>query len=224
MTDDDELAMKCRLLMNHSEAVINSAEIETLPSYHILNRIDFGHAFGFNLRMTELNAAIIIEQLKKFNKLLHQRRNNVQVLSYGLGQLPPIEMYPTMPDCTHVYYTVPFAWDINQADGIHRDVFIKAVKSEIPPRLHRESEDIGIGCGYIKPVYLMRIFQSGKIPYSKAITNWTEGSCPVCEYLWKDELFLTILHAPNSTTNDMVDIVKAFEKVWENKEELRKLT
>ena len=63
VTNDDELAMRCRLLMNHAEAVINSAALlNAIPITPYENMV------GFNMRMTELNAAIVSEQLKKFDK------------------------------------------------------------------------------------------------------------------------------------------------------------
>lgn len=229
VTNNDELAMKMRLLMNHSEAVINSAQLETLRSDHILNKINFNHMFGFNMRMTELSACIISEQLKKFDDLLCQRLNNVQILNYYLNEIPPITPYPTMPKNTNSYYVCSFEFDNKKSDGISRNTFINAVKAELPPRIGRENEDCGIGNGYIKPIYLMNLFQDRKQQkkFQKSafatfpITNYEKGSCPVAEDLYENKLFLTILHAPNSTTEDMKDICNAFEKVWENRDELK---
>lgn len=208
VADNDELAMRCRLIMNHAEAVIN--DMENCGKYFQSPLESDVNMIGFNMRMAELNAAIISEQLKKFDRLLHQRRNNVQVLSYYLSEIPPITFSQTRPDCTHSYYVCSFQWNSEKADGLHRDDFIKAVKAELPPRIHRESEDVQIGCGYIKPLYRFPIF------------NIQEPICPICEDLWKNKLFLTLYHAPNSTTEDMMDIVKAFEKVWKYRNELKK--
>ena len=226
VTNNDNLAMRCRLIMNHAEAVINDMSIcntaNTNLEYNML---------GFNMRMTELNAAIVSEQLKKFDKLLHQRRNNVQILSYYLNEIPAITFSPTRPNCTHSYYCCTFQWDSELADGLHRNDFIKAVKKELPPRIHRESEDVQVGVGYIKPVYLFPIFQNkvlyegcGNYPFlwnlPMITKNYSKGSCPVCEDLHENKLFLTLYHAPNSTPEDCMDVAKAFQKVWENRKEI----
>lgn len=219
VTDNDELALRCRLIMNHSEAILNDMQLSDNKQYEILK--DMRHIPGFNMRATELNACIVSEQLKKFDDLLHQRRNNVQVLCSLLPDIPSITFSPTRPNCTHSYYCCVFEFDSDKADGLRRDTFINAVKAELPPRIHRESEDVQIGTGYIKPLYLFPIFQSGEISYSGAITNWQKGSCPVAEDMWENKLFLTLYHAPMSSTSDMMDICNAFEKVWENRSELK---
>ena len=183
VTDNDELAFKCRLLMNHAEAVINDMHDEygdnfilydnvilydnnhklTIHSDNFLKNNTFkNNMFGFNMRLTELQAVIISEQLKKFDDLLAQRNNNVQVLSHYLSEIPPISFSKTRDNCTHSYYVCPFEWDSEKADGLHRNNFINAVKAELPPRIGRESEDVQIGNGYIKPLYLFPIFHDAK--------------------------------------------------------------
>lgn len=56
VTDNDDYAMKTRLLMNHAEAVNNDLQEEKYNSL-----------VGMNLRMTELSAAVAREQLKKLD-------------------------------------------------------------------------------------------------------------------------------------------------------------
>ena len=53
-TDDDELALRLRAIRNHGENIIESLNIQDITNF-----------VGFNFRMTELNASIGIEQLKK---------------------------------------------------------------------------------------------------------------------------------------------------------------
>lgn len=208
VTDNDDLALRCRLIMNHSESVLNDMQLANDKQYDILS--DMKHIPGFNMRLGELQAVIISEQLKKFDKLLTQRLDNVQVLKEGLEQIPAITFSPTRENCTHSYYCCTFQWNSELANDLHRDTFINAVKCELPPRIHRESEDVQIGAGYVKPIFLMPIF------------NKERGLCPVCEDLWENKLFLTLYHAPNSTPFDMKDVVDAFFKVWEYRNEFKK--
>ncbi len=212
VTDDDQLAMKCRLLMNHGESVQNDMQEQKLYKSGA-GEIGYDESlnlFGFNLRMTEIQAAIAHVQLSKFDKLLAQRLGNVKALNMALETIPAITPAKIRPNCTHVYYVQSFKWDSTKADGLHRDRFIEAVKAELTPRAGRDNEGVPIGCGYIKPINQMPAFQS----------RGYDCHLPVVERLWKDELFLTLLHAPCSNERDMKDVSEAFHKVWKYRREL----
>ena len=88
-TNDDELAFKLRLMINHAEAVMNGIEDE-----HVL---DYDNSYykmvGMNLRMTELQAGIMREQLKKLPSLIKQYQQ------YGW-----LLHIPVMPECTSSFY------------------------------------------------------------------------------------------------------------------------
>ncbi|MBU2685619.1 MAG: DegT/DnrJ/EryC1/StrS family aminotransferase [Gammaproteobacteria bacterium] len=226
VTNNDNLALHCQLIRNHAEAIING--MPDLPIFHhcFENKktgIDIEvslikNLIGFNMRMTELQAVIVSEQLKKFDELQAQRLINVCLLNGALSTIPAIEIGKIRPDCTHTYYVLPYQWNSEKADGSHRDRFIEAVKAELTEREGREGEGVPIGCGYIKPLYLMPLFQNNRFHF---ILNYRKGSCPVCEDLWKDRLFLTLYQAPNSTQEDMQDVAEAFLKVWEYRSELK---
>lgn len=198
VTNNDRYANRCRLIMNHGESVINDQNAQT-------NR----DLFGFNLRMTEIQAAIVTAQLEKFDRLLQYRLTNVKKLKSGLSDIPAITMCQPRDNCTHSYYALPFLWDSEEANGLHRDIFIEAVKAELTPRQGRDTEGVPIGCGYIKPIYQMPIFERYTCQH------------PIVESLWKDKLFLTLYHAPNSAPRDIWDVVEAFQKVWKYRDELR---
>ena len=87
VTNDDEIAEKCRLLRDHGQA----AKYE-----HVV--------LGYNYRMTEIAAAIGLVQLNKLDSFIVRRRHNAALLTQGLGAVdsvtPPIEG----PDRLHTYY------------------------------------------------------------------------------------------------------------------------
>ena len=61
LTDNDELARKCQLIRNHGEVALDEqGNMDTV-------------AIGSNIRMSELHAAIGIEQLKKLDAFLETR-------------------------------------------------------------------------------------------------------------------------------------------------------
>jgi dTDP-4-amino-4,6-dideoxygalactose transaminase len=162
--------------------------------------------------MTEFQAAVVREQLKRFDDLMEIRLENAYRLMLIHDFVFPIDYNYPKEYCLHTYYTVPFLWNMEKAEEIHRNTYINAVKAELMPRKGREEEDVQIGCGYIKPIYKMPLFKGKKQEKSE---------CLVCEGLWKHRLFLSLYHAPNSTREDIDDVISAFTKVWENREELR---
>jgi len=215
-TDNELLNFRCRLLANHGEAVINDLMNDEKQRTNGLKNI-----IGFNLRMTELTAAVVIEQLKKFDDLLEKRLKNVIHLDGILDEIDPINItnegrWGTYTSPAHTFYALSYIWNNTK---LHRDKYIEAVKAELMPRKDRDTEGVPIGCGYIKPIYLMPLFQA-RTHWALKEGSYYKGLCPVAEDLWKNKLFLTLLHAPNSTIGDMDDVGKAFVKVWENKNEL----
>jgi len=202
VTNDDRLAAKCRLLMNHGESVQNDQAKQDVL---------WPELFGFNLRMTELTAAVTRAQLKKIDNLLKQRLDNVSCLNDILNEIPAISISKVRDNCTHTYYVLPYLWNKNLADGLHRNKYIEAVKAELMPRLGREGEGVPIGCGYIKPINQMRVFKA---------RNYN-CHLPVVEKLYNETLFLTLFQAPNSTVFDIFEVSDAFKKVWKYRDELR---
>lgn len=91
-TDNDDLAFKIRLLLNHSEAVCNDMERQGVD---IPN--DCIGLVGMNLRMTELSAAITREQLKKLDEILVKYREDAKYF--------PVKV---RPECEHSFYR--YAW------------------------------------------------------------------------------------------------------------------
>lgn len=238
VTNDNNLAFKCRLIRNHAEAVINDMEHHKEPDggryiYPLKNML------GMNARMTEIEAAIARCQLRKLDGFVEARQRNVKLLGDALRDIPAIKPSPIRGNCTHSYYVQAFKFDAEIA-GVHRDKFIEAVKMELAPEEGRESEGVPIGTGYIRPLYLSPLFQNmllygGTVApwnyvqpyweaegmYGKYKSNYAPGSCPVAERLWKDELFISRLHGLPLTEADVKDISDAFHKVWEYREELK---
>ncbi|MGE5370810.1 MAG: DegT/DnrJ/EryC1/StrS family aminotransferase [Solirubrobacterales bacterium] len=217
-TDNDELAERVRLIRNHAESVVGPKG-ET----NLVNMI------GFNFRMTEIEAAIAREQLKKLDDLLDKRIRNVQYLSDQLGQLPFLEPAKIRPGCKHSFYVHAVKYDA-AVTGIHRDRFIEVVKAELAPNEMREDEGVKIGCGYVKPLYLLPMFQQ-QIAYGSmgcpfrcgfysGSVNYAKGICPTVERLYEEELFYHELMGAWLQREDLDDVAAAFVKVWENRGEI----
>lgn len=219
VTNNDELAERVRLIRNHAEAVVEDKGVKNL-----VNMV------GFNFRLTEIQAAIGRVQLKKLARIVKERVENCDYLAEKLSRFPGIRSPQVRLNSTHVYYVQPFLYDEKKV-GVIRNKFIDAIKAELPTTEWRESEGQQISCGYVKPLYLMPLFQQ-KIcfgdkgyPFSsefyQGTTSYEKGLCPVAERLHEKELFTHEFMRPPATQTDLDDIIKAFEKVYENKEELQ---
>jgi len=218
VTDNDELAEKIRLIRNHAEAVVSGKEVKS-----------YVNMLGFNYRMTEIEAAIGREQLKKLSGLLEQRLENVAYLSEKLSKIPCLEHAKTRAEATHVYYVQPIKFHEDVA-GVSRNVFIQAVQAELMPTMLRESEGINLSVGYVKPLYLQPLYQK-RIAYGSSGYPWSiseraqsisyeKGLCPVTETMHEKQLVLHELMRPGMSKNDLDDVVQAFEKVWLARKEL----
>jgi len=220
VTQRHGLALEARMLMNHKEAVENDI-FDQVGTRSVPYNDNPHNGAGFNMRLTELQAAIVSEQLKKLDRFVDMRTNNIFELNLGLDIIPAIELTHTRELCTHSFYAQAFKWDSKQAGGLHRDVYINAVKAELAGEVGRLDKGVPIGNGYIKPIHLMPLFQEKRHwVLKKYIREYKKGSCPVAERLWKDELFLSMYHALPLTDQDRADIIEAFCKVWQLKEEL----
>ncbi|HJO92917.1 MAG TPA: hypothetical protein QF753_05935 [Victivallales bacterium] len=118
-------------------------------------------------------------------------------------------------------------FDSKLTNGIHRNKFIDAVKAELPNTLLREDSPVLMGCGYVKPLYLLPIYQEqiafgkGGYPFNLSTnTNYNRGICPVTEDMHYNKLISHELMRPGMEKKDMDDVVSAFEKVWTNRKEL----
>ena len=217
VTDDDRLADRLRLIRNHAEAVLGARGIA--------GRDELVNMVGFNYRMTEIEAAIAREQLKKLPALLDEREANVFYLNERLGEIPCLKPTKIRDNCRHAFYVHPLQFDAEVA-GMHRNRFIDAVKAELPRTLLRDESEVLLSYGYVKPLYLQPLYRekiafgSEGYPFSLSDVTYHEGLCPATEQLHYDLLVTHEFMRPGMTREDMDDVVAAFKKVWEHREEL----
>ncbi len=218
VTDDDELANKLRLIRNHAEAVVEAK-----------GQTDLTNMIGFNYRMTEIDAAIARGQLRKLPSLMDIRLNNIRYLEERLTAITCLSLPKVRENCTHDYYIHPLLYAMEEADGVHRNTFIDAVKAELMPMELRETEGIKLGYGYVKPLYLAPMFQKQQAYGTKGFPwcgtsiqyDYSSGICPTCEDLHYTTLVAHEYMRPGMLKKDLDDVITAFYKVWENRYELK---
>lgn len=203
ITDDDRIAEVARLVRNHGEAVTAGQE-----------RTYRSTILGWNYRMTEMEAALGIVQFGRMDELNAGRRRLAEQLSAGLqgmtGLIPP----RVRQHCSHVYYSYAIRFSAEQV-GIPRDLFVKALNAE----------GIPFSAGYVRPLYLAPLYQERNAyvyRHYQGKASYEKGICPVAERLHEQDLVLTPVARPPATEADMADVLKAVEKVWEGRDELRR--
>jgi len=200
VTSDEDLRYRLALIRNHGEAVVGPSEYD-----NILNII------GFNFRMSEIQSAIALEQLKKVDFLTKIRLEMVDYLNKNLKKYDFLEMVEGRKDCKNTYYQYPILFN-EERSGISKSEFQEAINAEgllffNPPNIL-----------YQEPIYQRKLAFKHGYPFSapensEIKTNYHEGSCPIAEKLRNHELLLNEhVRFPN-TLSDMEDIVKIFEKV-----------
>jgi dTDP-4-amino-4,6-dideoxygalactose transaminase len=213
-TNDPKLAFECRLFMNHRDSVHNDIVIKN--DLIALRDMDTRNNYeaGFNLRMTEISAAIMREQLKKIDFILETKRKNCEYIAHEFSRFDGITPASPRKNCVHSYYVQPFLFD-EKVVGVSRSKFISAFMAELMPEQGRDVEGVGIlvGSGYITPIYRWPIFSN---------RGFKPENYPVVEDLWKNKLFILRMSAPPiSIEDDLVDVVLAFDKVYHNKLEIK---
>ena len=93
VTNNKLLDYKMRLIRNHGEACLTNTSLKNLT-----NNI------GFNFRLTEIQAAIGIEQLKKINKIISITVKASKYLIKKLKNLKYIKLPIIKNGCSHVLY------------------------------------------------------------------------------------------------------------------------
>ena len=212
VTNDDNLAEKLYLIRNHGENIVEPKGVK-----------DLTNSWGFNFRMTEIEAAIGIEQLKKLPVLIEERIKNANFLIEKLnlidGIIPPFKEEFTK----HVYYLQALKFQKDKFEGLHRNDFVNAIKAEIPSSVLREDTPL-IGSGYVRPLYLQPLYQQRLVKFAfsnyDGNVSYEKGICPVVERMHYDELITHEFMRPGMTTQDLNDVVDAFYKVAENYKEL----
>lgn len=208
VTNDDEMAERLQLIRNHAEAVVNGKGVK-----------DITNLIGFNYRMTEIEAAIASEQLKKLERLVQPRVSAADYLSARLRDLPGLTPPSVRPDVRHGYYIYCIRYDAAKT-GVPRGRFVAAL----------EAEGIRVGQGYVEPIYLQPLYQRrigygcNGFPFNfhgySGTVSYERGICPVTERMHFAELITADVCHADMTERDLEDFVAGFTKVIENRAQL----
>jgi len=212
LTDDDEYALRLKLIRNHGEALVEGLHREDLP-----------HQLGWNYRMTELQAAVGIGQLEKLDELIDWRVKLAERLSRKLNGHPFLVPPAVGPERTMTYYVYALKF-LAEAAGITRDTFIRAVQAEGVP----------LNPGYVAPLYRQPMYRTRQFfgrkgyPFMPGVSDadpeklYYEGRCPVAECMHDKVMITTWSVRYPLTEREMDEMALAVEKVTANLDALLK--
>lgn len=156
VTNDDELAERCRQIRNHAEKYFDAPYL------------------GFNYRLTEMQAAFGLAQMKKLDRFNEIQIRNAKYICDRLpkGITPPYQD----PYTKHVYFLIGAQYDAEQV-GTSRQEFLRRLKER---GLVQMKPGMNVSGGYSKLVYEHPLFQLYK------------RSCPVAERLIQTSLWVDL--------------------------------
>ena len=120
---------------------------------------------GYNFRMTDVQGAVGLVQLRKLDALNQRRIDNAARLTAGLRDVPGITLPTVRPGCKHVFHLYPIQIDHGKF-GWTKDDFIHAM-------LHEKGIKVGT---HYTPLHYTTAFQNrgfrkGQFPVAEAVAE-----------------------------------------------------
>jgi dTDP-4-amino-4,6-dideoxygalactose transaminase len=164
------------------------------------------HYLGCNYRMTQLQASLLHEQLKRLDDQTRLRDENGKYLAELLGKIDGIEpLKRGIGENLHTYHIFIFRYDKSRFNDLPKREFSEMLAAE------------GVPCfmGYPEPLYKQPLFQEKNfmcyaIPEE---VSYKEVSCPVTEKACYEDAVWILQNTMLGNKKDMEDIALAIKKI-----------
>jgi dTDP-4-amino-4,6-dideoxygalactose transaminase len=167
---------------------------------------------GANLRMTEFQAALLLQQLTRLDEQSRRREQNAAYLTELLREIPGIAPARMYGGCTrNAYHLYMLRYDMAQFEGLARSKFIDALGAEGIPGspgytpLYREP--------FLKNTLQSRPYQAIYPP--QRISGYLENiQCPENDRLCEKAVWFTqtMLLGPRSDMDQIAEAVRKIQK------------
>ena len=186
-------------------------------TYHNLGRLEHAgfydfHRMASNLRMTDLQGAILNTQFAKLKDKIPVRMAAAKRLGTGFADVGGLRPLPADERITRRgYYYYLLHYDRNAFCGASRETFLEALRAE----------GVGFaGRGYGQAIHKNPLFQELKVGSEHPNADYKNLRCPVAERVTSEEL-VTLHHPALLATNVELDgIVEAVAKIKRHADEL----
>jgi perosamine synthetase len=180
ITDSKTIAEKLQLIRSHGR-------VESKEGYFATTQeLDYIQA-GYNYRLPSINAALVLSQFKKFNRIIHMRREKAAYYTKKLSKIKDIRTPTESKGEYHVYqlYTIELP-DKKTRDHLQQHLTKAGIMTKV----------------YFEPIHL-------KTFYTKEF-NHKKSDLPVTEEM--AEKVITLPLYPSLTKKEMDYIISAIEK------------
>ena len=150
-------------------------------------------SLGYNYRITDFQAALLVSQMKKLDSFAARRKEIVKRYDMAFGEMPEIIVQKEIPEsdtCRHLYI---IRLDLDRLTCTRREFFDAMSAENVQCQIH-----------YV-PVYWF--------PYYKHL-GYEKGLCPNAEEVYKGIMSIPLY--PKMTDQDVEDVIHAVKKVVEN--------
>lgn len=180
-TNDDQLALKVKALLAHGiDKSTYEREDKDKAWYRSASRI------GYNFRMSNILAAIGVEQLKKLPEMNRLRRELAARLTEALAEVPEVLAPVERPENKHVYQM----YTVRVKDGLDRDEFVRNLNQK----------GIGASIHFFPPVHHMPPF-SGE--------EYKRDDLPVTEKIIRE--IVTLPMYPQMAADDLAYMIDSIQ-------------
>lgn len=170
-------------------------------------------------RITNIQAAIGLEQLKKLKGFVKKRNEYARYLNENLKDVEGIETpkEPPWGEKAYYWYTVRLRRDVL---GVTRDQFAQALGAEgIYDYEHYKGTTRFLIPQHLEPLFVNKTGYGGtKCPFEcpwykyREKLEYKEGQCPVAEKACEEVMWVMNL-SPSFTKEDLDDVIEAIRKV-----------
>lgn len=169
-----------------------------------------------NYRITNMQASIGLQQIKKLNSLLDRREENARYLTDQLVDVPGIQTpkEPSWGKRVYYYYCIRLIPEILGTDMLN---FALALAAEGIYDLRFISTSRWMIPQHLQPVFVNKVGYGGtkcpfECPLYEGEVNYGPGQCPVAEKVCEENFWLSSIH-PLLEKKDLDDIATAVRKV-----------
>lgn len=145
---------------------------------------------GYNYRMTDFQAALLLSQLNKLDRFSKRRKEIAQKYDKAFGDMPQIVLQRSIKESSTTRHLYVLQLNLDELKCNRREFFDALYAENVCPQVH-----------YL-PVYWHSFYE--KLGYKK-------GLCKKAEYIY--ERILSIPLYPSMTDNDVSDTISAVKKV-----------
>lgn len=177
-----------------------------------------GRMLGWNYRMTEFQAAILLAQMERLDEQTDRRQRNAEYLTAALQSIPGIRPLTSYPSTTrHAYHLYVFRYD-EKVWGIPLTAFLRALAAEGIPSstgyvpLYRDP--LLVTSGVSSPAAWPQLGNRLTETYGSMVLPHAEQASK--EAVWLSQQMLL------GTESDMDDIASAVRKLWDGRQHIKR--